>query len=61
VADDEPLILGDLDFLDPQVPGHFLIAALPGQRGGGLGGAGAELLADDVVVAAAGSGGWPAR
>jgi hypothetical protein len=52
VADDEPLILGDPDFLDPQVPGDLLVAALPGQRGGGLSGAGAELLADDVMVIA---------
>src|ERR1035438_3968935 len=53
VADHEPLVLGDPDFLDPQGPGDFLVAALPGQRGGGLGGAGAELLADDVMVVAA--------
>ncbi len=53
VADDEPLILGDPDFLDPQVRGDLLVAALPGQRGRRLGGAGAELFADDVVVVAA--------
>ena len=59
VADHEPLVVADPDFLDPQVPGDFLVAALPGQRGPDLGGAGAELLPDDVVAGrrAAGSGG----
>src|SRR5207244_403667 len=52
VADDEPLVLGDADFLDPQVRRDFLVAALPGQGSPGLGGAGAEPLADDVVVPA---------
>jgi hypothetical protein len=27
-TDDEPLILADLDFLDPQVVGHDLVVAL---------------------------------
>jgi hypothetical protein len=53
VADHEPLVVADADFLDPQVPGDFLVAALPGQRGRRLGGAGAELLPDDVVMVAA--------
>src|SRR6266511_4009857 len=52
VADDEPLVVADADFLDPQVVGDVLVAALAGQGGGGLGRAGAQLLADDVVVVA---------
>jgi hypothetical protein len=52
VADDEPLVLGDADFLDAEVTGDFLVASLSGERGGGLGGAGTEPLADDVVVPA---------
>jgi hypothetical protein len=65
-ADDEPLVFGDPHFLDLQVPGHVLVAALPRQRGLRFGGPGAELLPDDVVVialpqvAAAGGGGEPA-
>jgi hypothetical protein len=53
VADHEPLVLGDLDFLDLQVVPDMLVAALPRQRGGGFSGAGAEFLPDDVVPAAA--------
>ena len=37
VADDEPLVLGDADFLDAQVVRDGGVAARPGQRGGGLG------------------------
>src|SRR6266540_2649220 len=46
------LVVADADFLDPQVVGDVLVAALAGQGGGGLGRAGAQLLADDVVVVA---------
>src|SRR5208337_2428021 len=52
VADDEPLVLGDADFLDLEVARDVLVASLPGQGGFRLGGAGAELLPDDVVVPA---------
>src|SRR6266545_4341171 len=38
VADDEPFVVAEVDFLDAQVAGHDLVAALPGQGGGGLGG-----------------------
>jgi hypothetical protein len=48
-ADHEPLVLGDPDFLDPQVLRDILVAALPGQRRVRLGGAGAQLLADDTA------------
>ena len=51
-ADDEPLVLGDPDLLDPEVLRDLLVAALPRQSGGRLGRAGADPLADDVVVAA---------
>jgi len=51
-ADDEPLVLGDLHFLDLEVPGDVLVPALAGQGGAGFGGAGAELLPDDVAPAA---------
>ena len=37
VADHEPFRVADLDFLDPQILRHVLVAALPGQRGAGLG------------------------
>jgi hypothetical protein len=37
VADHEPLMLGDLDFLDSQVGGDLLVAALPRQPPRGLG------------------------
>ena len=66
VADHEPLVLGDLDLLDPQVRADVLVAAWPGQRRGGLRRAGAQLLAEDVAVraggqvAAVGGGGEPA-
>jgi hypothetical protein len=52
-ADHEPLVLGDPHLFDLQVVPDMLVAALAGQRGGGLGGARAELLADDVVPATA--------
>src|SRR5262249_45191349 len=50
VADHEPLVLGDADLLDPQVRRDVLVAALTRQGSAGLGGAGAQLLPDDVVV-----------
>src|SRR5439155_18332710 len=53
VADDEPVVVGDADFLDLEVPGDVLVASLPGQGGLRFGGAGAQLLPDDVVVPAA--------
>src|SRR6266511_808059 len=53
VADDEPVVLGDADLLDPQVVGHLLVAALAFEGGGRLGGARPQSLADDVVVVAA--------
>jgi hypothetical protein len=52
VADDEPLVLGDPHFFDLEVARDVLVPALPGQGGPGLGGAGAELFPDDVVVPA---------
>src|SRR5262249_10361799 len=52
-ADDEPVPgVREPDLLDLQVPGDGLVAALPGQGGGRPGGAGAELLPDDVGAAA---------
>ena len=54
VADQEPLVVADLDFLDPQVRGHVLVAAGPGRRRAGLRGAGAQLLTQDVAVPAGG-------
>jgi hypothetical protein len=36
VADDKPLVFADLDFLDAQVVGDLLVAALPRQGGGRL-------------------------
>ena len=51
-ADDEPLVLGDPHLLDLEVPRDVLVASLPGQRGGRVGGPGAELLPDDVAAAA---------
>ena len=51
-ADDEPLVPGDPDFLDLQVRGDVLVAALPRQRRRRPGRAGAELFPDDVVVPA---------
>ena len=51
-ADHEPLVVGDLYFLDLEVPGDVLVASLPGQGGIRLGGPGAELLPDDVGPAA---------
>jgi len=53
VADHEPFVLADLDFLDPQGPGDVVVAAGPAQRGGRLGGAGAQLLAQEVAAAGA--------
>src|SRR6266508_2739363 len=50
VADDEPLVVADLDFLDAQVVGGLGVAALPLERGTGLGRPGAQPLPDDVVV-----------
>src|SRR6266567_533088 len=52
VADDEPLVLGDPHLLDLEVAGDVLVPSLPGQGGLRFGGAGAELLPDDVVVPA---------
>ena len=60
VADHEPFRPrpavpgGHPDFLDPQVLGDGAVAALPGQRRGGLGVGVAQLLGVDVVPAAAG-------
>ena len=52
-ADDEPVaVVAEADFLDLQVVPDGLVAALPGQGGLHLGGAGAELLPDDVPAAA---------
>ena len=36
VADNEPLVVADLDFLDAQVVGDLLVAALPLKGGGRL-------------------------
>ena len=52
-AEHEPVIAADLHFLDLQVVFHGGVAALPGQRGADLLGAGAELLPDDVAARAA--------
>ena len=53
VADDEPVaVVAEADFLDLQVVPDGLVASLPGQGGLDLGGAGAELLPDDVPAAA---------
>ena len=53
VADDEPVaVVAEADFLDLEVVADFLVAALAGQGGPDLRGAGAELLADDVPAAA---------
>ena len=53
VADDEPVsVVAEADFLDLQVVPHCLVASLAGQGGLDLGGAGAELLPDDVPAAA---------
>ncbi len=54
VADDEPVTrVVDFDFLDLHVVGDGGVAALAGQGRFDLGRAGAQLLADDVVPAAA--------
>jgi hypothetical protein len=45
---------GDVDLLDPQVPGDGLVPAGAGQRGGGLDVGVPQLLGVDVVPAAAG-------
>src|SRR5262249_14790760 len=66
-ADDEPLgrgpvvLAGHPDLLDPQVPGDRVVAALPGQRRGGLAVGVAELLGVDVVPAAPGQVGAVGR
>jgi hypothetical protein len=55
-ADDEAVAHGALvddDLLDLEVAGHRVIAALPRERGLGLGVLAAELLAEDVVVTTA--------
>jgi hypothetical protein len=52
-ADDEPVAcVREPDLLDLQVPGDGLVASLPRQGRLRLGGAGAELLPDDVGTAA---------
>jgi len=51
-ADDEPLVVADLDLFDLQVVRDRLVAAGSGQRRLGVGGAGAQLLAEDVAVPA---------
>ena len=54
VADDEPVLgVVEADFFDLQVVGDERVAALAGQRLVGFGGAGAQLLTDDVVPAGA--------
>ena len=50
VADHEPVGVTDPDFLDLQVPGDLLVAALPGQRRLDVRGLRAELLPDDVPL-----------
>ena len=46
------VLAGHPDLLDPQVPGDLVVAALAGQRRGGLGAGVAELLGVDVAPAA---------
>ncbi|KAA1006162.1 transposase family protein [Pseudonocardia sp. EV170527-09] len=53
-ADHEPLGLGDLDLLDPQVRAHLLVAALAGHRRDCFGRPGSQLLAQDVAAPAGG-------
>ena len=50
LADDEALAFADAHLLDAQAGGHLLVAAGPGEGRLGLGGARAQLLAEDVVL-----------
>jgi hypothetical protein len=49
-ADDEPLVITDLDLFDLQVVGHLLVAARPGEGRLGVGGPRPQPLAEDVAV-----------
>ena len=46
------IVVADADLFDLQIVRHLLVAARPGERRGGVGGARAQPLAEDVAVPA---------